>query len=103
MISTVNCGLSLQATGTLRVNTHIIKFKVQCSKFKDNCGLSLQATGKSRVNTHIIKFKVQYSKLKSKSSKFKGNSSMRIYKLFLLNSKLTHALLASKRRLIDLQ
>ena len=89
MISTVNCGLSLQATGTLRVNTHIIKFKVQCSKFKDNCGLSLQATGKSRVNTHIIKFK--------------GNSSMRIYKLFLLNSKLTHALLASKRRLIDLQ
>ena len=30
-----------------------------------NCGLSLQATGKSRINTHIIKLKVQYSKLKS--------------------------------------
>ena len=30
-----------------------------------NCGLSLQTTGKSRINTHIIKLKVQYSKPKS--------------------------------------
>ena len=77
-----------------------------------NCGLSLQTTGKSRVNTHIIKLKVQYSKIqiikvKVQTSKFNVNSSKVkekwIYKLFLLVSKLTHAFLASKRRLIGLQ
>ena len=82
MITTANCGLSLQATGKSRINTHIIKVKVQCSEFKGNCS------------------KIQIIKFKDQSSKVKENW---IYKLFLLGSKLIHALLASKRRLIGLQ
>ena len=60
MITTANCGLSLQATDKSRVNTHIIKLKVQYSKFKGNC---------SKIQ--IIKFKVQTSKFNVNSSKVK--------------------------------
>ena len=56
-----------------------------------------------KVQRQLVKgnsSKIQIIKFKYQSSKVKENW---IYKLFLLNSKLTHAFLASKRRLISLQ